>query len=484
MTTAAFAEPDISGVSGNYIHDGSITINGSSFGIKSPAAPLVWDDCTSSPSLSTYYDETLPSNAQQGSEYNMAYRGVPFRGIDAPNDRISYILGGAHATNTHAGQYYSGNNVSVGKNLSSFQFFAQYWYRIDLLFDEENHPTYGENLKELSLSETENQIYGGDWGYYSWCGSHTPHINYTDPVRLNRVPIDCPSSPYSCSSDDYVVTHSNPINDWVKMQWVGGYNSTYDNPTVRFTTYPDGHVTYQSHYGGEITTYETTCGCGYPDSGQLKFLGLGGFSRVPKLNNGTNAFRYFAGIYIDDTYSRVMLGDNSDYDSCTKMEPQIPSAWSDDSIIVTANLGSFTGSGTAYLFVFDSDNNHNPTGFPVTLGSGSSGDSVSPTTSGHSPLKGSIGFHANSSIIVHIQDSGDGVDQSTIVMTVNGQTVNPVIEGSPSDYTITYNPTTPFNAGETIAVTISAQDLHNPPNVMATESYTFTVSELRLLEQQ
>lgn len=38
------------------------------------------------------------------------------------------------------------------------------------------------------------------------------------------------------------------------------------------------------------------------------------------------------------------------------------------------------------------------------------------------------------------QDSGDGVDQFSIVMTVNEQTVSPAISGTPSDYILTNDP--------------------------------------------
>jgi len=79
------------------------------------------------------------------------------------------------------------------------------------------------------------------------------------------------------------------------------------------------------------------------------------------------SFRYYDDIYIDNTWSRVMLANNQDYNQATIIEPQIPSAWSGNSIIVTANLGALTGD-TAYLFVFDADNNRNSVGYAVTLG--------------------------------------------------------------------------------------------------------------------
>ena len=71
---------------------------------------------------------------------------------------------------------------------------------------------------------------------------------------------------------------------------------------------------------------------------------------------------------MDITHARVMLGDNQDYSNCTIMEPQIPSAWSDSSITVTTNLGQLTEPALGYLFVFDADDNHNASGYPVSIG--------------------------------------------------------------------------------------------------------------------
>lgn len=69
---------------------------------------------------------------------------------------------------------------------------------------------------------------------------------------------------------------------------------------------------------------------------------------MPRMNNEVNSFRYFAAFYIDNTHSRIMLGDSPDYTLCTIMEPQIPSTWNDNAITISVNLGSLPDSGTAY----------------------------------------------------------------------------------------------------------------------------------------
>jgi hypothetical protein len=127
----------------------------------------------------------------------------------------------------------------------------------------------------------------------------------------------------------------------------------------------DNEFIYKSTVG-QITTFN------------VGTISIGGYWRKTSAEDGdVNAYQYFDDIYMDTTFSRVMLANNSNYDNATIIEPQIPSAWSSNSITFTANLGKFQDQGTAYLFVFDSNNTRNATGFPVTIGEGS-GDSTAP----------------------------------------------------------------------------------------------------------
>ena len=80
-----------------------------------------------------------------------------------------------------------------------------------------------------------------------------------------------------------------------------------------------------------------------------------------------DAFRYFDDLYVDTTWSRVVLADSADYSAASVVEPQIPSAWSDASITAQANLGRLTCPATAYLFVFDASGSRNAEGFPVEI---------------------------------------------------------------------------------------------------------------------
>ncbi len=376
----SFAQPSISHVTGDFYNGNSVIIAGSNFGTKSPAAPVLWDDCTDSTKLAIYYSETLPSAANQGSQYNMKYRTSSFlssRSISMPNDYTTFVLSGAHATSIHG--YTTGNNVSLlidtwDSPRAEPKYYVSYYYRVDPVFDEENSGGLGDNMKELCISGDATQIYGtGTWGYYNWCNNEVPDINYTnDDITIRRWGVDCPSLPYGCSGNN-LIDHYNPINSWVRMEWLGDYDLIEDNPIVEIRILKAGSgQNNQSidHYGNKLTTYETLYGCGYPDNSNYRSLGIGGFARTNRQNNGINSFRYFANVYVDTVHSRVVIGDSITFDACTIIEPQIPISWNNNTINFTINLGRLTAPQMAYVYIFNSNNDHNMFGLPVSLNGG------------------------------------------------------------------------------------------------------------------
>ncbi len=370
----AWADPQISGVAGPATQNEGLTIRGAHFGPKDPPGPAVWDDCTSKACLSEHYDGYKPKASQQGALYNIQYRLPGFREIHPPHRNAPYFIGGAHAIDRPSNGNEAGGNVCLGKNIASEAFFISYYYRLDPLFDEEDHPRYRDNMKELVLSNTPGRFYPDEkesFGYIAWCSNTVPDSRYTDPVRISRLPINPAhhERPYDCDSDPYVVFHRNPARGWIKMQWEGEYDDTFHSPKIALTTYPDGKKTYRSHFGDGITVHEYIRGLwiGFPRRGDLRFVGIGGFARIPRKNDGVNSFRYFCSVYMDSTLARVVLCDRPDYATATIVEPQPPTTWTDTSIKITVNQGALPAGTTAYLFVFDSAARRNNRGFPVRL---------------------------------------------------------------------------------------------------------------------
>ena len=103
-------------------------------------------------------------------------------------------------------------------------------------------------------------------------------------------------------------------------------------------------------------------------------------------------------------------------------------------------------------------------------------DGVPPFTSGHDPAPDAVDVAIDANIVVHLKDSGDGVDDTSIVMRVDGVVVTPAISGAASDYTLTYDPPSDFGHSQVVELEVDASDL--AANAMLTASYSFTtVSE-------
>ena len=102
-------------------------------------------------------------------------------------------------------------------------------------------------------------------------------------------------------------------------------------------------------------------------------------------------------------------------------------------------------------------------------------DTTSPYTSAYNPVENATNISKDTSIVVHIQDDNSGVDQSSIVMIVERETVSPIITGTAVDYTLTYDPPINFDYDQVVDITIDAQDLALAPNIMVQDSYSFMI---------
>ena len=91
--------------------------------------------------------------------------------------------------------------------------------------------------------------------------------------------------------------------------------------------------------------------------------------RIGEYNLG-NYYCEFDDVYYDFSRARVEIGDASSYEGCTIREIQPPTSWSDTSITITVNQGSFADGENVYLFVVDADGIPSAGNGPITIGSG------------------------------------------------------------------------------------------------------------------
>ncbi len=100
-------------------------------------------------------------------------------------------------------------------------------------------------------------------------------------------------------------------------------------------------------------------------------------------------------------------------------------------------------------------------------------DTTSPWIYHVSPAGGSIYVDPDSAIKFSLYDSNTGVDESSIVVKVNGTVVAPTITGDKYDYKLHYQPPTPFAPGSTVTVRVEAAD--HAQNAMQPETFSFAI---------
>ena len=336
-----YGAPSISGTSGTFGDGNAFTINGSSFQTDSDATPIRFDEFnggTNGQSVSTggYWstEGTAPTynndNLRDGAGLNV--KAVQ---DGAPHDIIYKENVGFGSGNIYV-NFWCQFNRGVGGD-SDYQ--IKLW-RLQDTNTSADYPSFS------------NFNWGSDssarWYYYQLnrddSSSRTSGFTitaYTDGAWVNIEAIIKQESSTSANDGEATVLHDS-IQQF-SVQNINMYNNNVENfDAIRF---------------GE-------------------FLG----------NTATGtATEYFDDIYMNDSWSRVYACEGSTYASRGHCEIQSVSSWSDTSVGVTVNQGSFADNSTVYLYVVDKNNDANSNGHEVDFGTGApAGDpnisSVSDTT--------------------------------------------------------------------------------------------------------
>ncbi|UCF64076.1 MAG: N-acetylmuramoyl-L-alanine amidase [bacterium] len=80
----------------------------------------------------------------------------------------------------------------------------------------------------------------------------------------------------------------------------------------------------------------------------------------------------------------------------------------------------------------------------------------------------------NTPIQLFVRDDVEGVDQNSIMVRINGDTINPMIFGTAYQYQVVYQPPNPFPYSQNVIVDVFAEDLATPANMMS-YSYQFKI---------
>jgi hypothetical protein len=365
--TMVLAQPIINNVSGVLTHKGIIILTGEQFGSKIPAAPLIWDDCegltvNNDAAVTAVWDEAHPQLS--GAAYEEArtrYRTIPYRSTPAPHTHSKTYLSGGHHQYADNDPAYIPNTsyrdvlVTVDSGTADKDtWFATWYYRLDPDWES---PCNSYTNHKTSVVNGGDTAWSKPFAYDSYWGV-TDAPCTTDNNSIVQIGHG--------ASGGVIPAYSNaPASDNPRLNWVRYERKQYSHPTNGYRN---------TYVNNKLAGYYTS---GSFNQGNTRSFTIGGYYRFASDISNTSTYRgcadcyrYFDDMYVDTTFSRVMLGDNATYADCTIIEPQIPSAWADTSITCSVNIGKFPDNAAVYLFVFDETNNKNPVGYKlITVGS-------------------------------------------------------------------------------------------------------------------
>lgn len=326
LASAAQAAPTVSGVSGTFSNGSSVTINGSGFGTKSKATPMVFDNF-----------EGGASGAKVGTNKAVVGQWHDGQGYEIPVYTTEQARAGSKAAklSTAGGAY----NLSVNQNGTFPVVYMDWWVKV-------------QQVDKVTRNWKPWRLYGAN-----------------DQLQANAVVM--------CNGSGLSVEDKNAGSKAGGFWWEGGgfANGQWQHYQVllKASSSPgsaDGVV--KQYINGQLVSNHsgvvTRTGSAHWSEIRIgHYWAMDGVSECGS-NGGANIF--LDNVYIDNNWAHVEIGNASTYAASTQREVQIPTAWSANSITINVNAGTFASGSTAYLYVVDSNGNVNSNGVAVKIGSG------------------------------------------------------------------------------------------------------------------
>jgi hypothetical protein len=333
----ASALPKVTGLKGNINHGAKVEISGSGFGLKSNPFPIRYDDFEG---LTNGQGVGTATGWWEG-EKMVVNKSYQRNTVSTRNAKI--VLPGVIKK----------NNIGFANTKKAY---VNLWVRFD--WGE------GDDSYQIKTWRIANRIVSGGtdmptialfhW-FYTSGKARIQWITKKDDGEgggklVKNLYTDLPYPP------------TNPI--WLNLAMQVDQNDLMEGSlTVWSTNFKGGAILRQS------STHQVRNEKKYLNAIKIgEYIGSGGDSST----------LYYDNIYIDNSWARVELGDKGNYNECTIREIQIPSAWSENSITITVNQGSFAYGKTVYLYAIDPNGNSNSQGYPITIG-GSGNNTAQPS---------------------------------------------------------------------------------------------------------
>lgn len=326
------AVPSVSGVSGTVSHGESVTISGSGFGTKSTAAPIIYDDFENYESNQPLGDTAIWEARTTTIDDDFVISSTNQRNQSSSKNIVADIS----RPDDDADEAWI-NDIGFAQTGKAY---VNFWVRMN--FGTGTASGYQIKMFRLAvgIEDNANAIYP-TLALMHWTHNYFPVAGgYTQSYHQLYYGDGTSELFYFSNNSFNLIEDSTPV--WVNVStqlYEGDYN-TENAELTYWASKPDGGITAKNQDAGFLYRKTTD----HVDAiGLHNYIGTG----------GTATTLYYDNFYIDNSWARVEIGDNADYDSCTHREIQIPSSWVDGSIAINVNQGSFSDSDTAYLFVVD-----------------------------------------------------------------------------------------------------------------------------------
>lgn len=340
----AAAAPAVTGVSGVVATGNSITVSGSAFGTKSPAGPALYDSFDSAP---TTIASTSGGSTPEIRNFPLAAYTWEYGGGGAYTTR-SYVR---NSTAPLAGStYHARTNFDSDSSWAQFlslsytqsQVYLSFYYRVTL--------TGAGSPRQSKAVIWYNG--GTDIRYFSTAydncetGGYRQHVAGLIDYDLGVEGLDCVGS--WCRFENFVVDSASSAGKWHSE--IHRSNGTLD------TNKRNSQITQTLGTPNQIT------------------IGGAYYDMCAASNTGTVDVD---NVVVDTTPQRVEVCSGSTWANRGNCDYQPATSWSSSSVTASARVGRWSNGATVYVYVVDSNNDGNTTGYAVTLGAAS--DTTAPT---------------------------------------------------------------------------------------------------------
>jgi hypothetical protein len=313
-SATSLAAPVVSGISGSIANGQQVQISGSGFGQKSPAKPYLWAPFENSANPSSLGIVTSWDGIQ-----SMGY--APGEGFNG--------TGALKATDNSG--VWTANVVSQGFGWNDYGRKMYLFRRV-----KQNFSVAGMNWKIIRI----------------WPASGN-QPNWFMQIGNGELAVSPPIDSYGYPHNDLTVAQGTP-NVWKTEEFLTKSNSASGVSDAEFYHYVHGALV------GVMTS-----GLRFKDDGTAPMAMAYPVHGVQANTGFPSNYRHWTDdVYMDNTWARVIVGDAPSLANCTRLDIQIPFAWSGDQIGITLNLESIPGGQPRYLFVVDA-NGARSSGYPL-----------------------------------------------------------------------------------------------------------------------